>query len=52
MHTPLFIAVIWIAYVGLVGTVAAAGANQRIVAGVSTGGIFLAVIGTLLVLFA
>jgi len=50
-HQLVFIAIIWIAFVGLVGTVGAAGAGPRTVGAVATGGVFLAVIGTLLVIF-
>ena len=50
-HHLLFIAVIWVAFVGLVGTAGAAGAGPRTVGAIATGGVFLAVIGTLLVLF-
>ncbi len=50
-HHLLFIAVIWVAFIGLVGTAGAAGAGPRTVGAVATGGVFLAVIGTLLVLF-
>ncbi len=51
MHHLVFIAVIWIAFAGLVGTVGAAGGGPRTVGAVATAGVFLAVIGTLLVLF-
>ena len=50
-HHLVFIAVIWVAFVGLVGTAGAAGAGPRTVGAIATGGVFLAVIGTLLVLF-
>lgn len=48
-HHLLYLAVIWLAFAGVVGTVAAAGGGQRLVAGVATGGVFLAVIASLLV---
>ena len=51
-HHLLLLAVIWLVFTGLVGTVASAGAGQRVVGAVSTGGVFLAVIGSLLVFFA
>ena len=51
-HHLVFIAVIWLAFVGVVGTVAAGGAGQRAVGAVSTGGVFSAVIASLLVFFA
>ncbi len=50
-HLPLF-AVIWLAFGGVVGTVASAGAGQRSVGAVSTGGVFVAVIASLLVFLA
>gem|GEM_PF-3199424 len=51
-HHLLYLAVIWLAFAGVVGTVAAAGGGQRLVAGVATGGVFLAVIASLLVFLA
>jgi hypothetical protein len=51
-HQLIFLAVIWLAFVGGVGTVAAAGAGPRAVGAVSTGGVFLAIIGSLLVFLA
>jgi|HubBroStandDraft_6_1064221.scaffolds.fasta_scaffold00260_29 hypothetical protein len=51
-HPLLVLAVIWIAFAGVVGTVASAGGGSRAVGAVSTGGAFLAVIGSLLVFFA
>jgi hypothetical protein len=50
-HHVLFLGIIWIAYVGIVGTVASAGAHQHLVGAVATGGVFLGVILSLLVLF-
>ena len=49
-HTWLLAAVIWMAYIGTVGTVASAGAGERAVGSVATGGVFAAAIATLLVL--
>jgi hypothetical protein len=51
-HHLLLLAVIWLAFAGVVGTAASAGAGQRVVGAVSTGCVFLAVIGSLLVFFA
>jgi hypothetical protein len=48
-HHFLYLAVIWIAFAGLVGTVAAAGGGGRTVGAVSTGGVFLATIASMLV---
>lgn len=48
----LVLAVIWLAFVGVVGTIAAAGAGQRAVGAVATGGVFLAAMASLLVFFA
>jgi hypothetical protein len=50
-HHPLFLAVTWLAFAGVIGTVAAAGAGERVVAAVATGSVFLAVIASLLVFF-
>jgi hypothetical protein len=51
-HHLLSLAVIWLAFVGIVGTAAAAGGGQRVVGGVATGGVFLAAIASLVVFFA
>jgi hypothetical protein len=48
-HHLLFLAVTWLAFAGVVGTVAAAGAGERVVAAVATGS--LAAIASLLVVF-
>jgi hypothetical protein len=50
-HQPILLAIIWIAFVGSVATVASANAGQRAVGAVATGGVFLGVILTLSVLF-
>ena len=52
MHHLLYLGVIWLAFVGVVATVASAGTGPRLVGAVSTGGVFMAVIASLLVLFA
>jgi hypothetical protein len=52
MHHLLFLGVIWLAFAGVVGTVAAAGSGPRVVGAVSTGSVFVAVIASLLVAFA
>ena len=44
------LAVTWVAYVGLVGTVATADHRGRFVAPVAAGGLFAAIIATVLVL--
>ena len=46
------LAVIWLAYPGLVGTVAAADHRGRLVGPVATGGLFAALIASVLVVFA
>jgi hypothetical protein len=51
-HHFIHVAVIWLAYIGVVGTAGAAGGSPRAVSAIATGGVFLATIGTLLVLFA
>jgi hypothetical protein len=51
-HHLLFFTVTWLAFVGLVGTVASAGAGGRVVGAVATGGVFLGIIASLLVFFA
>lgn len=50
-HHLIYLAVIWLTYVGVVGTAGAAGGGPRVVGAVATGGVFLATIGSLLVLF-
>lgn len=47
---PVTLAVIWLAYVGGVGTVATAGAGERSVGAVATGGLVLALIASLIAL--
>jgi hypothetical protein len=56
-HSVMLLAVIWLAYIGGVGTVGAAagGSNvigPRVVGSVATGGLFLALIASLLVFLA
>jgi hypothetical protein len=51
-HHLLFLAVIWLGFGGLVGTVASAGAGERAVGAVATGGVFAATIASLLVFLA
>jgi len=49
LHPFILLAVIWLAYVGSVGTVATAGGGERLIGAVAAGGVFLALIASLLV---
>jgi hypothetical protein len=49
-HQWILVVVIWLAYVGVVGAIGAASRGDRAVGSVAAGGLFAALIGTLLAL--